>query len=76
MKSTVEQIIKEAKDCLWQNTSMVLDVICERLYYEHGLNATWQGRSIYIDDARVASIETCKEAKDAVGIYRYKMIGG
>lgn len=79
MKKIVEQVIRDAMSLCYENTSMILDTICETLYYQHGLNATFSGRSIYIDDERVASIKTCIEPCEdckIVCIYEYKILGG
>lgn len=77
MKNILEQAIVEAMGLCYENTSMALDCICEKLYYNYGLNASFSGRSIYIDDARVASIQTCREpCEDAkiVAIYSYTIV--
>lgn len=79
MRETVEKVIREAMALCYADTSMALDIICENLCYKHGLNATFSGRSIYIDDERVASIKTCIEPCEdckIVVIYEYKIIGG
>ena len=73
MRATLIEAIEKAKELLYFNTSMALDLICEDLAAT-GLNATFSGRSIYIDNLRVASIKTCVEAKDAVGIYDYTIL--
>ena len=64
MTDILTQVIKDAQTLCYDSTSMALDIICEKLYYQHGLNATFAGRSIYIDDIRVASIKTCREPCD------------
>lgn len=79
MREIVEKVIIDNKSLCFENTEMILDVICEQLYYNHGLDATWSGRSIYIGNERVASIRTCIEPCEdckIVVIYNYKMIGG
>ena len=79
MREIVEKVIIENKSLCFANTDMILDIICEQLYYKHGLDATWRGRSIYIGNERVASIRTCIEPCEdckIVVIYSYKMIGG
>lgn len=68
------KVLEEQKVLLCENTSMHLEMICEQLYYTYGINATFSGKSIYIDDKRVASIQTCKEAKNTIGIYKYKLL--
>lgn len=57
----LEIVLTDAMQLCYDSTSMALDIICEKLYYNHGLNATFSGRSIYIDDIRAASIKTCIE---------------
>lgn len=79
MKKIIEQVIRDAMGLCYENTSMILDILCETLYFQYGLNATFSGRSIYIDDERVASIKTCIEPCEdckIVCIYDYKIIGG
>lgn len=79
MKRTVEKAIQEAMGLCYESTSMALDCICETLCYQHGLDATFSGRSIYIGDTRVASIKTCVEPCEdcrIICIYEYKIIGG
>jgi hypothetical protein len=71
---TVEKVIMENKALCFQDTSMALELICEDLIYKHGLDASWCGRSIYIDDTRAASIQTCREGKGIVGICGYTIL--
>ena len=68
------QVLEEQKQILCDSTSMILDLICEKLCYTYGKNATFSGRSIYIDNIRVASITTTAEAKNCIGIYKYKIL--
>lgn len=77
MKEIVKAAIEKHMGLCYENTSMFLDLICEDLYFNSGLNATFSGRSIYIDDKRVASIATCVEpCEDAkiVSIYKYTIL--
>lgn len=77
MKKILDRVILEAKGLCYESTKMALECICETLFYEHGLDARHSGRSIYIGDTRVASIQTCVEpCEDAriVAIYAYKII--
>lgn len=67
-------VLEEQKQILCDSTSMQLDMICEKLYYTYGINATFRGKSIYIDDKRVASITTTAEDKNIIGIYKYKIL--
>ena len=73
----IEKVLTEAKDLCYESTSMALDIICETLFYNHGLNATFAGRSIYIDDIRAASIKTCIEPCEdckIIGIYDFTIL--
>lgn len=67
-------VLEEQKQILCDSTSMHLDMICEKLFYTYGKNATFSGKSIYIDNVRVASITTTAEAKNCIGIYKYKIL--
>lgn len=67
-------VLENQKKLCCQNTEMHLEFICEKLIYTYGINARYSGKSIYIDDKRVASIQTCKECKDSVGIYKYHIL--
>ena len=61
LEETLVNVLTEAKTICYASTEMALDMICETLFYKHGINATFAGRSIYIDDRRAASIKTCVE---------------
>lgn len=74
MNEILKTVIEENKGLLFENTSMILDVICENLFYKHNIDAVWQGRSIYVNHKRVASISVSKEGKNIVGIYDYKLL--
>lgn len=68
-----EQLIhelEEVKNNLYWDTSMILEIICEQLSAK-GINATFKGRTIYIDDQKVASITTYKEGKNLIAIDKY-----
>lgn len=68
------KVLEEQRQILCDSTSMHLDIICEKLYNTYGKNATFSGKSIYINDVRVASITTTAEAKNCIGIYQYKIL--
>lgn len=75
--AVLESVIKDAMQLCYDSTSMALDIICERLFYDHGINATFSGRSVYIGDRRAASIKTCVEPCDdckIICIYDYTII--
>lgn len=74
MKQILTSVLEEAKELLYQDTAMALDLICEKLYYSFGIHATFYGKSIYVDNIRVASIKACKEAPQTIGIYDYTIL--
>lgn len=70
----LKSVLEELRSICFQNTSMLLDIACEQLEHKYGLNATFYGRSIYIDNERVCSVEVSVEAKDCVGLYKYYLL--
>ena len=74
MKEKLIKAIEEHKYSYYQDTAMVLELICEKLFYEHNIDARWHGRSIYINGERVASIQTMKDGKNLIAIDTYKII--
>lgn len=70
----LKTVLEEQKQILCDSTSMHLDMICEKLYYTYNIDATFKGKSIYIDNKRVASITTTAEAKNIIGIYKYTIL--
>ena len=73
MKETIKTVMEEQMGLCYENTDMALELICENLLYNHGIDAKYSGRSIYVGEKRVASIEVSKEGYKCVGIYKYKV---
>lgn len=77
MKDMLKKVLQEACTICYEDTKMALELICETLFYEHGIDARHKGRSIYVDGKRVASIKTCIEpCEDAkiIAIYGYTIL--
>ena len=74
MLHSLYKALKKSQEILCQDTSMCLDLICEDLFYNYGINATYLGRSIYVDDVRVASIKTCKEGYELVSVFDFTIL--
>jgi hypothetical protein len=71
IKETLVKVLDEHNSCYYESTAMCLELICEKLYYEYHINAFYKGRSIYIDNQRVATICVDKEGYRTVGMYSY-----
>lgn len=71
-----EKVLNDQKAICFQNTSMLLDVICEQLEAKYGIDARFCGRSVYVNGKRVFSVEVSKEAKDCVGLYKWHYVKG
>ena len=74
MENTLHDVLTAASGLCYDSTSMALDIICETLFYDHGILATWAGRSIYINNKRAASIKTTREPIEGgsvICIYEY-----
>ena len=74
MREILEKVIRDHYALCYESTVMALELICEVLFYEHGIDARHHGRSIWVNGLRVASIQTCVEpCEDAriVAIWRH-----
>lgn len=54
----IEKGIKPNTFC---KSSMIKELVCEHLIYEHNINADWNGLTIYIDNKPICRIRTGKE---------------
>lgn len=70
-KDALISVLDEHNKCYYESTSMCLELICEKLYYDYHIDAMYRGRSIYIDNQRVATICVDKEGYRTVGMYSY-----
>ena len=70
-KEIVIQVLEEHNHCYYQNTSMALECICEKLYYDHNIDARYKGRSIYVGEKKIATIKVDREGYNQVGMYDY-----
>ena len=74
IKDTLYRVLEEHNSCYYESTSMCLEMICEKLYYECSIDARYHGRSIYIGDTKVATVMVDKEGYKLVGMYGYKIL--
>lgn len=74
MRNTLHKVLEEHTGLCYESTAMALELICESLFYQHGIDARWKGRSIYVGEKRVASIETSQEGYKNIAIYKYYLL--
>ncbi len=72
-KEIIKQVLEDHNHSYYQNSSMALELICEKLYYEHNIDARYRGRSIYIGDRKIATIKVDREAYNMLGMYGYTL---
>lgn len=73
-RDLIIQVLEEHNSCYYDNTAMCLEMICEKLYYEYGIDARYRGRTIYIGEDRIATIQVDKDGPNLVGMYGYKLL--
>ena len=66
------EVMSKAFGICWHSPIMALDAICNTLYINYGIDATWKSNSIYIDDTRILSIEFSHEGKSCWAIYKVR----
>lgn len=72
-KDIVVEVLEEHNHSYYQDSTMALECICEKLYYDHNIDARYHGRSIYIGDKKIATIKVDREAWNRVGMYDYTL---
>ena len=72
-KDVVVEVLEEHNHSYYQDSTMALECICEKLYYEHNIDARYHGRSIYIGNKKIATIKVDREAWNRVGMYAYTL---
>lgn len=72
-KEIVVDVLEAHNNCYYQDSSMALECICEKLYYEHNIDARYKGRSIYVNDKKIATIKVEREAYNMLGMYGYTL---
>lgn len=73
-KAILKQELEAQHGIIYQNTSMLLDVICSNLYYNHKIDAEFSGRTIWIGKQKVATVEVSKEGRNMVTLYKYRFL--
>ena len=68
----VKELFKESYHICYYSIDMAMDMMCEWLEREYGIDATWNLRSIYINNERVMSVEFSHEARCAFALYKIR----
>lgn len=72
-KEDVVNALESRNNCIYWNTSMILDTCCEALYYDYNIDAKYKGRSIYVGDQKIATITVSKEGPNMIAMIGYKL---
>ena len=73
MKGLIITILDKYVNCYYESSKMACELICEELYYEHNLDADFQGRTIYINNDKIATLRAVKDGPDLVAITGYTL---
>ena len=72
-KEIVVAVLEEHNHCYYQDSTMALEMICDKLYYEHKIDARYRGRSIYVGEKKIATIKVEREGYNMLGMYGYTL---
>lgn len=72
-KDIVIEVLEEHNHCYYQDSTMALEMICEKLFYHHKIDARYRGRSIYVGDKKIATIKVERENWNTLGMYGYTL---
>lgn len=73
MKGWLITLLDNYVDCYYESSKYACQAICEELCYEHNLDATFRGRTIYIDNDKIATLQAQKDGPNLVAITGYKL---
>lgn len=73
MKGLIIAILDKYVHNYYESSKMACELICEELYYEHNLDADFQGRTIYINGDKIATLKAVKDGPNLVGIVGYNL---
>lgn len=72
-KNIVIEVLEEHNHSYYQDSTMALEMICEKLFYHHNIDARYRGRSIYIGEKKIATIKVEREGPMMLGMYGYTL---
>ena len=73
MKGLIVTILDKYVHNYYESSKMACELICEELYYEHNLDADFQGRTIYINGDKIATLKAVKDRPNLVDIVGYNL---
>ena len=73
MKGLIITILDKYVHNYYESSKMACELICEELYYEHNLEANYKGRTIYINNDKIATLKAVKDGPDLVAITGYTL---
>lgn len=73
MKGLLITILDKYVNCYYESSKMACELICEELCYEHNLDADFQGRTICINNDKIATLRAVKDGPDLVAITGYTL---
>ena len=73
MKGLLITILDKYVHNYYESSKMACELICEELCYEHNLDADFQGRTIYINNDKIATLKAVKDGPDLVAITGYTL---
>lgn len=73
IRGNLIKVLDEHNYCYYADTSMCLEMICEKLYYEYGIDARYRGRTVYLNDQKLATVQMVKDGYQLVGMTGYKV---
>ena len=72
-KSVIIEVLEEHNHSYYQDSTMALEMICEKLFYHHNIDARYRGRSIYVGEKKIATIKVERENWNTLGMYGYTL---
>lgn len=71
-EQTFKDAFSEPMNTLYGSKDMGMDVVCERLYYDYGIDATYHGATIYVGDKKLCTLRFSHEGRNLWGIYEIR----
>lgn len=72
-KEDVIKVLEECNNCIYWDTAMIMDVCCTKLYHDYNIDALYHGRTIYVNNEKLAIIQIAKEGPHMIAMIGYKL---
>ena len=70
---TIKKVLEEHNHNYYSSSSMCCELICESLYYDYNIDARYKGRTIYINNNKIATIKVVKDGPNQIGMIGYTL---